>query len=70
METRNKSFKQEGSAVNSPQETGESRNFELIVGTLNVGTLTNKTNAVAEMMAQRTVGILCAQETKLKGSGS
>ena len=41
--------------------------MEVKVGILNVGTVTGKGKALAEMMVKRKVDILCVQETKWKG---
>ena len=38
------------------------------VGTLNVGTMSDKGRELAEMRVKRKVDILCVQETKWKGS--
>ncbi|XP_064108101.1 uncharacterized protein LOC135216647 [Macrobrachium nipponense] len=41
---------------------------ELRVGTLNVGTMTGRGRAIADLMKTRRVDILCAQETRWKGN--
>ena len=41
---------------------------EIRVGTLNVGTMTGKGRALADMMKIRRVDILCVQETRWKGN--
>ena len=38
------------------------------VGTLNIGTMTERGRELADMMERRNVDILCLQETKWKGS--
>ena len=46
------------------KETGGER---LVVGTLNVGSMTGRGTEVVEMMMRRKVDVLCVQETKWKG---
>ncbi|KAF7688136.1 hypothetical protein HF521_014142 [Silurus meridionalis] len=50
------------------QEKEKCRRVVVLVGTLNVGTMTGKGSYIAYMMERRKVDMLCVQETKWKGS--
>ena len=42
--------------------------FNIRVGTLNVGTLTGRSKEVVGLMERKKIGILCVQETRWKGN--
>lgn len=49
-------------------EKGKGRRVRLLVGTLNVGTMTGKGRELVDVMQRRKVDVLCVQETRWKGS--
>ncbi|KAK3555325.1 hypothetical protein QTP86_014921 [Hemibagrus guttatus] len=57
-----------GRRVHRQREKRKGKSVGLIIGTLNVGTMTGKGRELADMMERRKVDILCVQETRWKGS--
>ncbi|KAK3571489.1 hypothetical protein QTP86_012836 [Hemibagrus guttatus] len=57
-----------GRRVHRQREKRKGKSVGLRIGTLNVGTMTEKGRELADMMERRKVDILCVQETKWKGS--
>ncbi|KAK3544010.1 hypothetical protein QTP70_033140, partial [Hemibagrus guttatus] len=57
-----------GRRVHRQREKRKGKSVGLRIGTLNVGTMTGKGRELADMMERRKVDILCAQETRWKGS--
>ena len=57
-----------GKHVRDKQNRRMGRKKEVKVGTLNVGTMTDKGRELADVMVKRKVDILCVQETRCKGS--
>ena len=60
--------KRGGRRVKRQRELWKGRRTPVRVNTLNIGTMTGKERELADIMEQRTVDILCLQETKWKGS--
>jgi exonuclease III len=50
------------------REKNNIKELGLIVGTLNVGTMTGRGRELVDMMERRKVDILCVQETRWQGS--
>ena len=67
-QNKNKSRKRGGRQVKKQREAWKGRCSLIRVGTLNIGTMTVRGRELADMMEQRSVDILCLQETKWKGS--
>ncbi|KAK3510058.1 hypothetical protein QTP70_026788, partial [Hemibagrus guttatus] len=57
-----------GRRVHRQREKRKDKSLGLRIGTLNVGTMTEKGRELADMMERRKVDILCLQETRWKGS--
>ncbi|KAK3532782.1 hypothetical protein QTP86_028151 [Hemibagrus guttatus] len=57
-----------GRRVHRQREKRKGKSVGLRIGTLNVGTMTEKCRELADMMERRKVDILCVQETRWKGS--
>ncbi|KAK3510979.1 hypothetical protein QTP70_027789 [Hemibagrus guttatus] len=57
-----------GRRVHRQREKRKGKSVGLRIGTLNVGTMTEKGRELADMMERRKVDILCVQETRWKGS--
>ncbi|KAK3527989.1 hypothetical protein QTP86_013101 [Hemibagrus guttatus] len=57
-----------GRRVHRQREKRKGKSLGLRIGTLNVGTMTEKGRELADMMERRKVDILCLQETRWKGS--
>ena len=66
--SENKSRKRGGKQVKKQREAWKGRCSLIRVGTLNIGTMTGRGRELADMMEQRSIDILCLQETKWKGS--
>ena len=60
--------KRGGKHVRDKQNRRMGRTMEVKVGTVNVGTMTDKGRELADVMVKRKVDILCVQETRWKGS--
>ena len=67
-QSENKSRKRRGRRVKKQREAWKGRCSLIRVGTLNIGTMTERGRELADMMERRNVDILCLQETKWKGS--
>ncbi|KAK3541246.1 hypothetical protein QTP86_016915 [Hemibagrus guttatus] len=57
-----------GRRVHRQRKKRKGKSVGLRIGTLNVGAMTGKGRELADMMERRKVDILCAQETRWKGS--
>ncbi|KAK3563738.1 hypothetical protein QTP86_034462, partial [Hemibagrus guttatus] len=57
-----------GRRVRRQREKRKGKSVGLRIGTLNVGTMTEKGRELADVMERRKVDILCVQETRWKGS--
>ncbi|KAK3545181.1 hypothetical protein QTP70_001769 [Hemibagrus guttatus] len=57
-----------GRRVHRQREKRKGKSVGLRIGTLNVGTMTEKGRELADVMERRKVDILCVQETRWKGS--
>ena len=57
-----------GRRIQKKRERNRQKSIKLLVGTLNVGTMTKKGRELADLMERRKVDILCVQETRWKGS--
>ena len=66
--SENKSRKRGGRRVKKQREAWKGKRSLIMVGTLNIGTMTGRGKELADMMERRNVDILCLQETKWKGS--
>ncbi|KAK3523823.1 hypothetical protein QTP70_010438 [Hemibagrus guttatus] len=54
--------------VRRQRDKRKGKSVGLMIGTVNVGTMTGKGRELADMMERRKVDILCVQETRWKGS--
>ena len=66
--SENKRRKRGGRQVKRHREVWKGRRLHVRMGTLNVGTITEKGRELADLMEQRNVDILCLHKTKWKGS--
>ena len=66
--SENKSRKRGGRRAKKLREAWKGRHSLIRVGTLIIGTMTERGRELADMMERRNVDILCLQETKWKGS--
>ena len=57
-----------GKSVRRKRNKRKFRSVSLRFGTLHVGTITEKSRELPDMMERRKVDILCVQETRWKGS--
>jgi exonuclease III len=57
-----------GRQAKRKEEKRRGRRVNLVVGSLNVGTMTGKGRELADLMERRKVDVLCVQETKWRGS--
>ena len=66
--SENKRRRRGGRQVIWQRELWRGRRTLIRVGTLNIGTMTGRGRQLEDMRKRKNVGILCLQETKLKGS--
>ena len=66
--SESKSRKRGGRRVKRKREVWKGRRLLVRVGTLNIGTMTERGKELANLMERRNVDILCLEETKWKGS--